>query len=137
LDNARTICQLLSNLGSGAINVPRIQAAGQVGVQIIDIIKVSRLEFVVNVPQKTKGNMADYDDLVTRIVQLLAPVLQHQRNHQSTTTNNNNNKKSHIINLFARLKHALNIIMVQKPCLAVLVILRRGGLLFRSGQAGG
>ena len=107
-------------------------------MQIIDIIKVSRLEFVINaplinVPQKTKGNMADYDDLVTRIVQLLAPVLQHQRNHQST----NNNKKSHIINLFARLKHALNVIMVQKPCLAVLVILRRGGLLFRSGQAGG
>jgi hypothetical protein len=39
-DNARTVCQLLSNLGSGAINVPGLQAAGQVGVQIIDIIKV-------------------------------------------------------------------------------------------------
>jgi hypothetical protein len=41
LDNARTVCQLLSNLGSGAINVPGLQAAGQVGMQIIDIVKVS------------------------------------------------------------------------------------------------
>jgi len=39
LDYARTVCQLLSNLGSGAINVPGLQAAGQVGMQIIDIIK--------------------------------------------------------------------------------------------------
>jgi hypothetical protein len=48
LDNARTVCQLLSNLGSGAINVPGLQAAGQVGMQIIDIIKVSRLKLVMN-----------------------------------------------------------------------------------------
>ena len=47
LDNARTVCQLLSNLGSGAINVPGLQAAGQVGMQIIDIIKVSQLQLVV------------------------------------------------------------------------------------------
>ena len=47
LDNARTVCQLLSNLGSGAINVPGLQAAGQVGMQIIDIIKVSRLKLVI------------------------------------------------------------------------------------------
>jgi len=40
LDNARAVLQLLSNLGSGAINVPGLQAAGKVGVQIIDIIKV-------------------------------------------------------------------------------------------------
>jgi hypothetical protein len=43
LDNARTICQLLSNLGSGGINVPGLQAAGLVAVQIIDIIKVGML----------------------------------------------------------------------------------------------
>jgi hypothetical protein len=43
LDNARTVCQLLSNLGSGGINVPGLQAAGLVAVQIIDIIKVVRL----------------------------------------------------------------------------------------------
>jgi hypothetical protein len=42
LDNARTVCQLLSNLGSGGINVPGLQAAGLVAVQIIDIIKVVR-----------------------------------------------------------------------------------------------
>jgi hypothetical protein len=42
LDNARAFLQLLSNLGSGAINVPGLQAAGKVGVQIIDIIKVGR-----------------------------------------------------------------------------------------------
>ena len=47
LDYARTVCQLLSNLGSGAINVPGLQAAGQVGMQIIDIIKVSRLKLVI------------------------------------------------------------------------------------------
>jgi hypothetical protein len=43
LDNARTICQLLSNIGSGGINVPGLQAAGLVAVQIIDIIKVGKL----------------------------------------------------------------------------------------------
>jgi hypothetical protein len=88
LDYARTVCQLLSNLGSGAINVPGLQAAGQVGMQIIDIIKVSPLEFVINaplinVPQKTKGNIADYDDLVTRIVQLLDPIRKALENQSS------------------------------------------------------
>jgi hypothetical protein len=43
LDNARTVCQLLSNIGSGGINVPGLQAAGLVAVQIIDIIKVGKL----------------------------------------------------------------------------------------------
>jgi hypothetical protein len=43
LDNARTICQLLSNIGSGPITVPGLQAAGLVAVQIIDIIKVGKL----------------------------------------------------------------------------------------------
>jgi hypothetical protein len=45
LDKARTVCQLLSNLGSGGINVPGLQAAGLVAVQIIDIIKVWKLLF--------------------------------------------------------------------------------------------
>ena len=45
LDKARTVCQLLSNLGSGGINVPGLQAAGLVAVQIIDIIKVGKLLF--------------------------------------------------------------------------------------------
>jgi hypothetical protein len=43
MDNARTVCQLLLNLGSGGINVPGLQAVGLVAVQIIDIIKVVRL----------------------------------------------------------------------------------------------
>jgi hypothetical protein len=87
LDNARTVCQLLSNLGSGAINVPGLQAAGQVGMQIIDIIKVSQLLLInaplINVSQKTKGNKTDYDDLVTRIVQLLDPIRKALENQSS------------------------------------------------------
>jgi hypothetical protein len=42
LDHARTVCQLLSNFGSGGISVPGLQAAGLVAVQIIDIIKVGK-----------------------------------------------------------------------------------------------
>jgi hypothetical protein len=88
LDHARTVCQLLSNLGSGAINVPGLQAAGQIGMQIIDIIKVSQLKFMINtllinVSQKTKGNKADYDDLMTRIVQLLDPIRKALENQSS------------------------------------------------------
>ena len=41
LDNAKMIFQLASNLGSGALNVPGLQAAGLIGVQIIDAVKVS------------------------------------------------------------------------------------------------
>jgi len=62
LDNARTVLELLSNLGSGAINVPGLQAASKVGIQIIDIVK------------KIKNNKADCEELVMRIVQLLDPI---------------------------------------------------------------
>ena len=41
LDNAKMIFQLASNLGSGGLNVPGLQASGLIGVQIIDTIKVS------------------------------------------------------------------------------------------------
>ena len=41
LDNAKIIFQLASNVGSGGLNVPGLQAAGIIGVQIIDAIKVS------------------------------------------------------------------------------------------------
>ncbi|KIM83174.1 hypothetical protein PILCRDRAFT_7143 [Piloderma croceum F 1598] len=71
LDNARTVCQLLSNLGSGAINVPGLQAAGKVGMQIIDIVK------------KTRDNKADCEDLVTRIVELLDPIRKALKNQNS------------------------------------------------------
>ena len=40
LDNARMIFQLASNIGSGGLNVPGLQAAGLIGVQIIDAVKV-------------------------------------------------------------------------------------------------
>ena len=43
LDNAKAALQLISNLGSGAFNVPGLEAASKVGIQIIDIIKVGRL----------------------------------------------------------------------------------------------
>lgn len=42
LDNARNVCLLVSNLGSGALGVPGLQAAGHIALQIIDLIKVSR-----------------------------------------------------------------------------------------------
>jgi hypothetical protein len=48
LDNARTVLELLSNLGSGAINVPGLQAASRVGIQIIDIVKVGELYIPAN-----------------------------------------------------------------------------------------
>jgi hypothetical protein len=44
LDNSRIVFQLLSNLGSGAINVPGLQAASKVAIQIIDIVKVRILQ---------------------------------------------------------------------------------------------
>ena len=48
LDNARVACQLLANLGSGVlVGVPGLQAAGQVAIQIIDIIKV-RTMYMIN-----------------------------------------------------------------------------------------
>ena len=47
LDNAKMIFQLASNLGSGALNVPGLQAAGLIGIQIIDAIKVSIIVFSV------------------------------------------------------------------------------------------
>ncbi|KIM87277.1 hypothetical protein PILCRDRAFT_814765 [Piloderma croceum F 1598] len=72
LDNARTVCQLLSNLGSGGINVPGLQAAGLIAVQIIDIIK------------KTKGNQTDCEDVVTRIMQLLDPIAKTLQNQNTT-----------------------------------------------------
>lgn len=40
LDNARNICQLAANSGSGDANVPGLQAAGLIAVQIVDIVKV-------------------------------------------------------------------------------------------------
>ena len=40
LDNARNVFQLVSNLGSGALNLPGLQAVGSIGVQIVDIVKV-------------------------------------------------------------------------------------------------
>jgi len=44
LNNARAVFQLISNLGSGGVNVPGLQAAGQIGIQIIDLVKVGKLE---------------------------------------------------------------------------------------------
>ena len=49
LDNARTACQLLANLGSGALGIPGLQAAGQIAIQIIDIIKVGLSYFITDI----------------------------------------------------------------------------------------
>ena len=83
LDNAKMIFQLASNLGSGGLNVPGLQAAGLVGVQIIDAIKVSIIvyfffsvlfwgEFYL---QKFKSNKQDAEGLVTRISKLMEIIL--------------------------------------------------------------
>lgn len=56
LDTAKTICQLASNLGSGALNVPGLQAAGSIGVQIIDIVKV-RFIFLSTHPPNTNNSL--------------------------------------------------------------------------------
>ena len=39
------IFQLAANLGSGGLNVPGLQAAGLIGVQIVDAVKVSIIYF--------------------------------------------------------------------------------------------
>ena len=81
LDNAKMIFQLASNLGSGALNVPGLQAAGLIGVQIIDAVKVSIIiyfcfsdvtEFYL---QKFKSNKQDAEDLVIHISKLMEPIL--------------------------------------------------------------
>ena len=48
-DNARMIFQLAANLGSGGLNVPGLQAAGLIGVQIVDAVKVSIIYFSFSV----------------------------------------------------------------------------------------
>ena len=46
LDSAKANFQLVANLNGGALNVPLL-AAGQIGVQIVDIIKVSNQLFML------------------------------------------------------------------------------------------
>ncbi|KZP29403.1 TPR-like protein [Athelia psychrophila] len=62
LETSRNICILVSNLGSGGLNVPGLQAAGLIGCQIIDII------------QKMKDNQDACNDLVDHIGQLMTPI---------------------------------------------------------------
>jgi len=50
LDSATTNFQLVANLDSGALNVP-LQAAGKIGGQIVDIVKVSNQLFVLPAQQ--------------------------------------------------------------------------------------
>ncbi|KAF7978278.1 hypothetical protein HWV62_1124 [Athelia sp. TMB] len=59
LETARNVCVLVSNLGSGALNVPGLQAAGQIGCQIIDIV------------QKMKDNEDAYRSLIGHIELLM------------------------------------------------------------------
>jgi hypothetical protein len=40
LNNVRNVFTLLSNIGAGGVNVPGLQAAGQIEIQIIDLVKV-------------------------------------------------------------------------------------------------
>ena len=81
LDNAKMIFQLASNLGSGTLSIPGLQAAGLIGVQIIDAVKVSIIiyfcfsdmtEFYL---QKFKSNKQDAEDLVIHISKLMEPIL--------------------------------------------------------------
>ena len=59
LDNARNIFQLVSNLGTGALSVPGLQAAGLIGVQIVDIVKVRAISMsagtlLMHIPPENK-----------------------------------------------------------------------------------
>jgi hypothetical protein len=40
LDNALTVFQRLTNLGSATLNLLELSAAGQIGIQIVEIINV-------------------------------------------------------------------------------------------------
>ncbi|KZP20446.1 TPR-like protein [Athelia psychrophila] len=62
LETTRNVCTLVSNLGSGALNVPGLQAAGLIGCQIIDIV------------QKMKDNQDACKDLVDHIGKLMSPI---------------------------------------------------------------
>ncbi|KAF7978286.1 hypothetical protein HWV62_1140 [Athelia sp. TMB] len=62
LEITRQICVLVSNLGSGVLNVPGLQAAGQIGCQIIDII------------QNTKDNEDACNSLIDRMNTLMSLV---------------------------------------------------------------
>lgn len=57
LEVTRQICVLVSNLGSGALNVPGLQAVGQIGCQIVDTIQVSQF------PQRRCNNSTCVDAL--------------------------------------------------------------------------
>jgi hypothetical protein len=46
LDSAKTILQLVANLDS-ALEVPGLQAIGRIGVQIVDIVKVTNQLFML------------------------------------------------------------------------------------------
>ena len=76
------IFQLAANLGSGGLSVPGLQAAGLIGVQIVDAVKVSIIYFSFSVlfwgefnPQKFKSNKQDAKDLVIHISKLMEPIL--------------------------------------------------------------
>lgn len=43
LEAARSICSIISSLGSGGLNVPGLQAVGDIGCKIIDTVQVSSL----------------------------------------------------------------------------------------------
>ncbi|KZP07302.1 TPR-like protein [Athelia psychrophila] len=62
LETTRNLCELVSNLGSGALNVPGLQAAGLIGCQIIDILQIM------------KDNQDACNDLVDDIGQLMSPI---------------------------------------------------------------
>ena len=75
------IFQLASNVGSGGLNVPGLQAAGLIGVQIIRRYqgKHHRLFLLFwgdrIYLQKFKSNKQDAEDLVTRISKLIELIL--------------------------------------------------------------
>jgi hypothetical protein len=80
LNNARAVFQVISTLGSGGINIPGLQATGQIAMQIIDLVKVGRLPHHPHQysyrwnRQKIKSNREGLEELVERIADLLDPV---------------------------------------------------------------
>ena len=92
------IFQLASNLGSGALSVPGLQAAGLISIQIIDAIKVSTMVFSLSqyyfearkfYLQKFKSNKEDAEDLVIHISKLMEPILKALQNKTSNDIDTN------------------------------------------------
>ncbi|KAF7978287.1 hypothetical protein HWV62_1142, partial [Athelia sp. TMB] len=66
LETARNICSILSSLGSGGVNVPGLQAVGDIGCKIIDIVQKIK---------DNEGHCRSLIDYIGRLVDVIQRVL--------------------------------------------------------------